>query len=384
MYLICAAASKEGLLMKRIIMLIATCSWAVSAHAGGFELVNQSAAGAGVANAFAATANDGSALAYNPAGIAWQSGVTVTLGAGVNPRNSSVQLAGGIAPNKGSDQAVAQIFASWAPLDSNFAAGFSFSPMYQLNNNWASGFTTPTGVSKLNVDRTAADLVYAVNSDLAVGFGGDWYITRATMNSPAKSFHGNDLASFGGHASMLWKFQPGWSLGAVARSGTRIQVSGQANDTLSLKLPDQLTLAVAHDLSDRLRLETDVKWTRWSAVHDAHVRTAGVISQSNTLNLRDTVTVMAGVTWTWRENVQFRGGYAYDQGANKSSGFNPLIADQDGHRLSIGAGGDLFGMHTDLAYQYTFYAKKKATGTYAGTYRDRSQSLMFTVTNRFE
>jgi long-subunit fatty acid transport protein len=168
------------------------------------------------------------------------------------------------------------------------------------------------------------------------------------------------------------------------RSGSSISISGQANDKLSFKLPDEMTAGIAHDFADVWKLEADVKWTRWSALKDLHVSTSGVISQSNPLNLRDTLTVMTGVTWTWRQNSQLRAGYAYDQGANRSIGFNPVIADQDGHRISLGAGGDAYGMHMDLAYTYTHYTKKTATGAFAGTYRDRKQAVNFSVSKTFD
>ena len=366
--------------MKRLFIFIAACSYAAAAHAGGFEQVNQSAAGAGVSNAFAATANDASALAYNPSGIAWQPGVTVAGGIDLSFRNSSVKIPGGVASNTGTEPTFGQFYAAWVPRDGRLAAGIGFSPLYAANNNWSDAFGAASGVGKLTVDHTTADLVYAIDSSLAVGMGGDWYITRATLSQGTKNFKGTDVASVGGHASLLWKPLPAWSLGAVYRSGANISMT-KSNDTLSFKLPDQVTVAIAHDFSDVWHMETDLKWSRWSVLKGINV--TGVNAQTNTLDLRDTLTAMVGLTWTWRENTQVRIGYAYDQGANRTRNYNPLIADQDGHRVSLGGGGDVFGLHVDLAYQYTFYAKKTATGAYAGNYRDRRQSVVFTVSNQF-
>src|SRR5579862_5231572 len=49
-------------------------------RAGGFELPNQGAAGAGQAEAFAAQADDPSAIYYNPAGIAQLKGTEISAG----------------------------------------------------------------------------------------------------------------------------------------------------------------------------------------------------------------------------------------------------------------------------------------------------------------
>ncbi|MDQ6998360.1 MAG: outer membrane protein transport protein [Mariprofundus sp.] len=353
-----------------------------SAHAGGFEQANQSAAAVGLSNAFAATANDASALVYNPSGIAWVSGMNITAGLDVEYRDSSVLLPG-VAPNNGIEPNVGYIFATWSPLDSHWSGGVGFAPLYYINNDWGLAFPStavnPSGLTKVTVDHTTFDVVYAINSDLAIGAGADWYITRANLTQGAKSFRDNDFGGFGGHVSLMWKPAYAWSIGAMLRSGARIDIAGKTADTMSFKLPDQVTFGVAHDFADVWRLETDVKWTRWSALKDMHVKTAGVITQSNALNLRDTFTAMAGLTWTWRPGAQARLGYAYDPGANKSAGFSPVIADQDGHKVSIGAGADIYNMHVDLAYQYTFLKNITATGSYAGVYRDRRQSLLLSI-----
>jgi len=374
----------------KILCLSAMFSFAgLNAHAGGFEQQNQSAAAMGAGNAFAATANDASALVYNPAGIAWLTGVTGTVGFDIEYRNSSVKLAGGIAPNTGVEPNAGSIFVAWSPLDSHWSGGIGFAPLYYINNDWSTAFGAAArikkaGITKLTVDHTTFDGVYAINSSLAVGLGGDWYVSRATFTQGINSFRGSNFAGVGGHASVMWKPIYAWSLGAMVRSGATIDISGDGNDSMSFKLPDQVTVGLAHDFADVWRLETDVKWTRWSSLKNMNVTTGGVVTQSNPLDLKDTLTVMAGLTWTWSSNAQARLGYVYDQGANRLAGFSPVMADQDGHKVSVGVGGVYNHMHIDLAYQYGFYSKKTATGAFAGTYRDRRQSLMLSVSQSFE
>jgi len=371
--------------MKRVLIIFtAMLAGLGQAQAGGFEQPNQSASAAGVANAFAATANDASALIYNPAGIAWLPGVSVMGTGRLDYRDSSVATASVNAPNNGTEPFTGSIYATWAPRDGRLAAGFGFSPLYIANNDWAVAFPGTSGIAKLTVDHSTVDFVYALNSDLAIGAGGDWYVTRATMTQGAKSFQGNSFTSFGGHASIMWKPLPAWSVGAMFRSGASVNVSGSANDTMSFRLPDYVSVGLAHDFADAWHLETDVKWTRWSALKDMNIVKAGVISQPNPMNLRDTLTVMAGLSWAWREKAQFRIGYAYEQAANRSQGFSPVIADQDGHRISMGIGADAFGVHMDAAYQYVYHSKNTATGAFAGVYQDRRQTFIVSVSGAFE
>lgn len=371
--------------MKRLFIMCTAClAVSAQASAGGFEQPNQSGSAAGVANAFVANANDASALVYNPAGIAWLTGVSVMAGVRLDYRDSSVITPAVHAPNKGSESATGSLYASWTPHDGRLAAGIGFSPLYVANNDWRTAFPMTGSLTKLTVDHATFDAVYAINSGLAVGLGGDWYITRATMTRGTQSFQGTDFKTFGGHAALMWKPLPAWSLGAMFRSGASVSMSGQANDSLSFKLPDSAQVGIAHDFADVWRFEADLKWSRWSALKQMNVITGAAITQPNALNLKDTLTAMAGVTWSWRERTQFRIGYAYDQGAGKNLNFNPIIADQDGHRISLGAGADMFGLHFDLAYQYLFYAKRTATGGFAGRYNDRRQSVVMSISNVFE
>ena len=352
---------------------------AASARAGGFMQPNLSTSGAGVANAFTATADDASAAAYNPAGAAWQEGFDLSLGSTLDYRNSSVKTAGNkVAPNTAQSPNGFFLYGAWMPVGGNLGITGGFAPLYDLRNSWGNAL----GNIQLTVDHGALDAVYAVNSSLAVGLGGDWYSSKFQLTEGAVNFSAKRGNSFGGHASVMWKFHPAWSLGLLVRSGSNVSLNS-GNQTIKLKLPDSATLGIAHDFADVWRLETDVQWTRWSKLKDLNVTSGGATVVANPLSLRDTITAMVGLTWTWRENSQFRIGYAYDQGANRSTGYNPLVADQDGHRISFGAGGDAFGMHLDLAYNYTFHSNKTVTGVFPGTYRDRKQSIDISASKRF-
>jgi len=356
--------------------------WSLPAQAGGFANPDLSASAAGMSNAVVAGISDASAAAYNPAAIAWQEGVKVMGGTGMHYRNSAVELAGGLHPNTTKDVNSKDIHLLWMPHGSNLGISASLTTPYLGNNDFTPIFPATSSID-LRVRRTMVDAIYAVSSNLALSAGADWYWTTADLNRPAQSFHGSDKAGFGGHLSLLWKPAPFWSAGMVVRSGARLKLTGAGNSSLRLDLPDQLTLGVSHDLYDAFRLEADLDWTRWSTMKSLNVLAGGAVSQANPLNLRDSFTVMVGGAWYWRPHAQVRIGYAYDQGANRKGAFQPIVADQPGHRVSIGGGADAFGLHLDLAYAYTFSAKQTATGTYAGVYHDRRQTLSLAVSKVF-
>jgi len=178
-----------------------------------------------------------------------------------------------------------------------------------------------------------------------------------------------------------WKPAPFWQLGMLFRSGSKAKPT-QGVQSVNLTLPETLSLGVAHDMNDRWRLEADVDYTHWSGLKDLNVQ-GGTIRHA--LSLKNTFGLKLAANYYWLPNTTLRMGYAYDQGANSTSNFQPALADQPSHRLSLGVGGDMAGVHVDLAYAYTFHANQQATAptAFSGTYRDRKQTLAFSVSKTF-
>ncbi len=117
--------------MKRILFILGSLfmgsAWV---YAGGFAQPDQSASAAGVANAFVATADDASALAYNPAGIAWQSGISATAGLRMGFRDSSVVLpAGSVGSNNGDEATIGHIYAAGCPTMAGLVPVLAY-PLY--------------------------------------------------------------------------------------------------------------------------------------------------------------------------------------------------------------------------------------------------------------
>ncbi len=371
--------------MKRIyILIMALCLLLPGeTRAAAFAQPDLSASGIGLSNAFTALADDASAMAYNPAGIAWQDGVGTMIGVSIPYRDSSSVITGGTAPDGGVPPKVTHFYLNWMPLDSNFGVGFGVNTPYEIESIWGDTvFGGAASKTSLLTYRTSLDGIYAINSSMAVALGVDWYYSKLELKNGAANFSGSDYGSFGGHVSWLWRPMPAWSLGAMFRYGSKLSIDGGGTGSANVQLPNEARIGLGYNLTDGLRLEVDGAWTGWSDLKSMNV-TGGTGAQTNTLTLQDTFGVMTGITWTWRENTQFRFGYAFDQGANKEAGFNARLADGNNHRVSIGAGGEMFGVRADVAYAYTYFPDVTATGTFAGTYRDRKQVIVFSIGKTF-
>jgi len=361
------------------------------AQGAALAALDMSAAAAGAGNAFTATADDPTAMHYNPAGLAWQPGFNMTFSGALRFENQSVQQTSALGTpfNNQKPPSLAGLYGGWMPAGSNWGLGFAFDTPYALSTGWDTAFGGAAKSTSIDVWHMGLDTVYAANSSLAFAVGGDWYVAKGDVNSTTTTFNGKDKASFGGHISALWHPRPAWALGAMLKSGATIKLNGTASGAVNgtanvkVKLPDVARIGVMHVFNDKWRVEVDSSWTRWSRQKNFNVQ--GTTAELNSLNLRDSFGVMTGLTWFWRENTELRFGYAFDQAATKDGGYNARIVDANTHRISIGAGAELFGVHLDAAYVYAFSPKRTINnGTaFDGTYRNRRQSLALSFRKHF-
>jgi len=385
--------------MKRLFwvwMILAGLAAIPEARAAALATLDQSVSAAGVANAFVATADDPSAIHYNPAGIAWQPGIAVMFNGVLRFEDQSAQLSPALGTpfNTQTPTNLGSIYATWMPRDGNWGVGFGFDLPFSANTAWGGAFGGAAQRTSLDVAHLSLDAVYAINSDMAVAFGPDWYVGRIDVDSTATTFHGTEATAVGGHVAWMWHPRPAWSVGATLRTGATLNLSGDAFGTgavvgaaeTNVSLPDVVQFGIAHDFYDQFKLEFDGSWTRWSTFDDLDVVSTGASGAAlNPLNLRDSFSAMVGLTWFWQEHTQFRFGYAFDEAATKNTGFNARIVDANSHRLSLGAGADALGMHFDAAASYVYSPTRtiSGSGVFNGRYKQRQILFSLGVTKHF-
>jgi len=383
--------------MKRffwILMVLAGVVLTPEARAAALATLDYSVSAAGVANAFVATADDPSAVHYNPAGIAWQPGVGVMFNGVMRFEDQSAQLSPALGTFSNTESAtnLGSIYAAWMPRDGNWGMGVGFDLPFSANTGWGTAFGGAAQRTSLDVFHFSLDAVYAISSSMAVAFGPDWYGGRVDVDSATTTFHGTEMAAVGGHIAWMWHPRPAWSMGAVFRSGATLNLSGDGIGTIAgavetnVSLPDVVQFGIAHDFYDRFKLELNGSWTRWSTFDDLDVVSTGATgAELNSLNLRDSFSAMVGLTWFWQEHTQFRVGYAFDEAATKNTGFNARVVDANSHRLSLGMGADALGVHFDTAASYVYSPTRTISGSgiFNGRYKQRQISFSLGVTKHF-
>ncbi|MDQ7005354.1 MAG: outer membrane protein transport protein [Ghiorsea sp.] len=362
---------------------LSVCFLGSTVHAATFVNSDITPTAAGSANAVVTGSGHLTDAFYNPSGLAWQEGVQAMFVNQTRYRNSRVDVAG-VGYDGLTKPRTADAFAiSWLPRGGNLGISGSISKPYASRSDWSASYAN-LGFTDLEIQRYALDGFWRVNNTLGVSAGFDMYDTSLRMDTNNTSFSGSDWSDVGGHAGLRWEPIPFWTLGVHYRQGVNVQASNNVNDIARIQLPDELIFGLSHTLwNDEMLLALDIKRSNWSTLKSINVSNSGVNLQTNIANLRDTTDVMLGATWFWRHNTQFRFGYAYEQGANQADGFQPLLADLTGHKITLGFGGMMSSMHLDMTWTGALYNKMNATGAYAGTYSDNRYSFMFSLSKKF-
>src|SRR4051812_24632706 len=221
-----------------LLLIAAICS-ARPAFALGFRVADQNAAATARGDAFVATADNASAVYYNPAGITQLKGTELLLGGYGISFNARVNLD---APghkdfdNKYDPQAVPQLFATYEIPKTPLSLGFGIYAPFGFKNRYADDvpfraiakegsiqYITYNPVIALQVSRTfsiAAGLtINSAKAELVNGVAGPHDEFR---------FEGDDT-TFGFNLGVLWQPTKQHSFGATYVSQTVMNLEGESH-----------------------------------------------------------------------------------------------------------------------------------------------------------
>jgi long-chain fatty acid transport protein len=166
--------------------------------------------------------------------------------------------------------------------------------------------------------------------------------------------------AWGWNAGVMVHFSPATRLGVSYRSRIKFAIEGDAtfgsrpaalsvvpnvadgNVKADIKLPDTLSVAVAHQLHPQLQLLADYTWTGWNAIQDLTVvRTSGPLSgrtlTSLALHFKNSWRVGFGANYQLTPQWKLRGGLAFDQSPVPDAFRTPRLPDEDRTWLAAGA-----------------------------------------------
>jgi len=254
---------------KLLCTTVTTAVLAIStlSFAAGFRVNEQGGKAMGMANAFAAQADDPSALYYNPAGIAFLKGTQLSLGSvvitvpqtefnGTTPLSGNPPLGTGsasiyekakrdlfIAPN---------LYATYSMESLPLSFGLAVNSIYPLAKSWdtSSAFQNQIqniAIKPINFQPTVAYRLDGLKLALAAGLDvthtivslqKSVYSPAIDPNNPAPPFGAYELGNlgvdgtatdFGYNLGALWKPRDDLSFGVSYRSEITLHIKGDAN-----------------------------------------------------------------------------------------------------------------------------------------------------------
>ena len=362
-------------------------------HAQMPRIQSQSAAAAGMGNAFTAQANDPSAVYYNPAGMTQLPGVQTMFGAlavggttnftGPTGATATGDRGGSVAwPPPAHVYLTANLGDLGITSLSGLTAGIGLiSPFGSLTRYPEDGpFRTATTFTTLPLMDIKPTLAYKVNDQLSIGLGADIYtfsslfgeghvekqsIWPGGLGIPAGSkveLFGKDTA-VGFNASLLYTplrnaaGKPIANIGLVYRSQATLHLAGAllanganvSNATATLVLPQVFSGGIAiwplRDDEHEWKFGIDIDYIGWKSVRnlDVHLANGATIPQPQ--NWRGAYNVMIGTEYRWLRleslvewEVALRAGYINQQAQMPDLTFDPGIPSADVHIPTIGLG----------------------------------------------
>lgn len=412
---------------KRIALTVAAISvfagMTLSLFGNGFGLPDQDAFATGRGEAVVATADNPSAIYYNPAGIAQLQGNNVRAGFyGIYLDPSyTPQFGTHTYHNDAKLHEAGHLYYTYGKDEWPVVLGLGIYAPFGLGVEWPqnTGFRTIA---------TRAELLYStINPVLAIKLGPTFMIgggvmvnyanadIRQGLFSPVVPVDGFRFAGEGWGAGYnlgaLWQPYEMLSFGVTFRSGATIDLRGHTEAynfappfpsfeqrvaaTADLPVPLQAVFGVSYRPSSDWNLEFDANYTGWNAVDTILINQPASFALPRSiplvLNWQSSWLFEFGATKYFPSGWHVSAGYVLNENAMPDARFNPLVADLDRHFFSLGTGykGSVFNF--DVAYQFGYGPSRNVNGSAPslagqnadGRYDYISHALLITVGMHF-
>ena len=427
--------------------LVATCittvvmGTATMSFGAGFKIAEQGAKAMAMGNAFAAQADDASALAYNPAGIAFQKGNQLQIGTTTilvpqTQFDGTTKLSGATIVSEKANRDIflaPTVYATTSLESVPLSFGLGINSFHPLAKRWDASSEFRDSIQEISIKPINFQPTVAYRHDdwnLAVAGGLDITYAQVSMQKmaykqlPVSPTLGplsgtyQELGSMGADATAVgygynfgiqWKPLSNLSFGAAYRSEIKLDLEGdatflrtgpnaaalglitsklKASASTSITLPDAITLGVAWKPIDKLTLEFDAERTGWSSYKKLELEFQAPMTSFNknpdAKNWEDVWAYRFGAQYAVTPKMDLRAGYAYDNSPTPDSTLSPELPDADRHNFSIGSGlHNEFGS-IDTAYMWVHWVDRTVTNAkQAGTFKSDAHLFAVSVTYKF-
>lgn len=417
---------------KKLFIVLSVLVLSQLSFASGFLIYEHGAAAMAMAGAFAALANDPTAIFYNPAGLAWVKGTQLSLGGTFIFPAGSLTLPNWPDPTF---QKVYQLDQTFFPphfylsksLGERLTAGIGVFAPYGLGTAWPVNYPlryicTETSMQTLFINPT---LSYKLSDNLALGFGVSYITSELSLDlvrlvtipevwtgevpASLKKAKGD---SVGFNAGLLYR-RDRLGVGIYWRSGFKVDYSGtlkldkmrvpaliqpylpdSGEVTTSFRHPNIFGLGISYQASEKFLLALEGQYYTWN-VYDRYViavnyQGGGTEEETVEENFKNSIILRAGLQYLFRENLAFRAGLIYDQTPQPVESMDPTLPDASRVAFTLGFGYTKDRLKIDVGYQLELFSDRTSpnrdiypNGLGYGTYHTSAQLVGFTLGYRF-
>ncbi len=400
------AAWWVGRMMVLLLMVVSS----VRAPAVGIRLPNQDPEGIARGNAFVATADNPSAIYYNPAGITQLEGHQLRAGLYLISADTEFSSAGGHAETDADFQAVPQLYyvQTLKKLPLSFGVGV-YAP-YGLSLDWGDDapFRTSAQSGKLLYACVNPVVAWRVHPSLSLAIGPTINYSEANLKKGFSAFNPDDHfrfegddVGFGFNAGLLWHPHAQWAFGVNYRSGTTMDYDGHSKTTptgpfpyypststrATLEFPQFIKAGVSYRPTEQWNFEVDIDWTDWDVVNQTVFRDTPLGDLPFVFNYESSFMYEFGVTRQLGKGYFMSVGYIYSENSSPDRDFNPVVPDANLHLGSIGFGHH--GQRWDFAFGYHFAynggreVSNNTDPNVNGTYKTFNNAVNISATFKF-
>jgi len=297
------------------------------------------------------------------------------------------------------------LFATAPLADGQVALGLAVTTPYGLGSQWdqsSSAFARPFGVwryqspydAQLTTVNLSPSLAVKLGDSVNLGAGLDvmwsqvtlkqfypWFLLTGNIADPDGQLKATgDGTGVGGNFGATVKIAERHRLALTFRMPITINYGGDfhadnvpaffgggtltRNFNTSIKFPTIVAAGYGIELTDQIRLETDVEWLEFSNFKELPLNISNPLPglpASVPENWKDTVTVGIAGDWHFADDWTVRLGYQYYQSPVPDSTFSPVIPDADQNVLTVGLKFQHKHHLVEVAYGADFYNSRHIT-----------------------
>lgn len=397
---------------NRHVVLITGCLLPAACYGIGLRIPDQDPKAIARGNAFVATADNPSAIYYNPAGITLGEGHAVSFSTYNITLGSTYEAPGGnTTKTKESLEMVPQLYYSFSATNCPVSFGLGLYTPYGLGLEWPDyvRFRTVSTKGQMTFLTLSPVAAWQVHPTFSIGAGPTLSYSRIDLRRGLLAASGlgdefkftGDDTDVGYAVGMLWQPHPRHSFGVSYRSAQTMEFEGDAyvrlpnnagsavqSASARLPFPQQIVAGYSFRPTPKWNLEFDVDWTDWDSLDRVTLKQVPALEIP--FEWSSSFMLMGGVTHHFSERWSVSGGYIFSENSVPTRTFSPSVPDSDRHVISLGVGHRMGRWNMDAAYQFAYGPWREVSnsmnspgGVADGRYRFISHALALSLGTAF-